>query len=330
MRNHMKNNMKKRSLTIVVLVILAVIFAVIAVDFINNRPDRRRNNPYALDVDRYKKVDPALVSHREARNLSLGPLKASCMVLYDDMLYIAGDSTVVRVRPDGTREQSFAILPGPTCLLVDGQDMFVGYKDFVVRYDRSGNLISRWENLGENTVITNLAGKEDKVYVADAGNRRIVIFDRQGNRTGEFEGKAETEAGHGFIVPSANFDLAVNTYGELWVVNPGKHALENYTDDGRMRGFWENASMEIDGFTGCCNPARITVMEDGAFVTSEKGMVRIKIHDASGSLRSVVAGPEQFKEEGMAPDVCVDESGVVYALDFDRNTVRIFEPKDNG
>ena len=89
-------------------------------------------------------------------------------------------------------------------------------------------------------------------------------------------------------------------------------------------------TVEIDGFQGCCNPVRIAVMEDGSFVTSEKGVVRIKIYDQSGTLRSVVAAPDLFKEEGKAPDVCVDSAGVVYALDMDRNVIRIFEPLENG
>jgi hypothetical protein len=32
-------------------------------------------------------------------------------------------------------------------------------------------------------------------------------------------------------------------------------------------------------------------------------------------------------EDGEAPDVAVDEEGIVYALDYDRNMIRIFEPK---
>ena len=139
-----------------------------------------------------------------------------------------------------------------------------------------------------------------------------------------------TEAGHGFIIPSPSFDVVVNSYGELWVVNPGKHAIENYTDGGQMRGFWQNNSTDINGFTGCCNPAEIAVLEDGAFVTSEKGMVRIKIHEPSGELRSVVAPPALFREEGKAPEVCADARGNIYVLDFDRNTVRIFEPAADG
>lgn len=319
--------MKKKSLTAVILVILLVIIMVIVVDFINNRPDHRGANPYALQVEHFKDVDPSLISHQETRNLSLGSLKGSAVVYAEEKLFVVGDSSLVMMRPDGSAAEQFAIDPHPTCLLVDEQGFFVGYKTFVAQYDREMKLVKRWDDLGERAVITNMAGNGEKIYVADAGNRRVIIYHTDGEVEAAFEGKSESDAGHGFIVPSANFDLVVNSFGELWVVNPGKHALENYSDDGRMRGFWENASFDIDGFLGCCNPARITVMDDGSFVTSEKGMVRIKVFDQSGKLLSVVAPPDLFKEESKAPDICTDEAGVVYALDFDRNAIRIFEPK---
>ena len=318
--------MKKRSLTIVILVIVVGILGVIIVDFLGNRPDRRGENPYALEVDRYKEVDGALISHKEIRNFSLGLLISSDMSLNGNKLYISGNSALVVLPLDGSEASMHDILPGATSLEVDDQHIFIGFGTYVAKYNHDGELLQEWPDLGERTVITNIAIKGDKIYVADAGNRRIVIFNREGEQTGVFEGKAETAAGHGFIVPSANFDLAVNTYGELWVVNPGKHALENYNDDGRMRGYWESRSFDIDGFLGCCNPARITTMEDGSFVTSEKGLVRIKIYDQSGKLLSVVASPKYFKEEGKAPEVCADADGVVYALDFDKDMVRVFEP----
>jgi hypothetical protein len=322
--------MKRSSLTVVVLVILALIVSVIVVDFINHLPDRRGGNPYALETDEYRNVDPALISHRETRNLSLGAMKAMSMTYTDGKLYVVGDSSLVIIRPDGRTLENYPILPSPTAVLVQKDRLFIAYETFVAAYDPEGVLLQRWEELDGQAVITNLAAKEDRIYVADAGGRRVVIFSRDGERLGAFEGIRESELGHGFIVPSPNFDLAVNVYGELWVVNPGRHAFENYSDDGRMRGYWENLSFEIEGFLGCCNPARITVTPDGHFVTSEKGMVRIKIYDESGKLLGVVATPDLFKEEGKAPDVCVDSSGVVYALDFDRNMIRIFEPVDNG
>jgi len=322
--------MKNRSLTIVILVILAVIIGVILVDFISNRRDRLGNNPWALDVDQYGDVDTSLISHREATNFFLGSLGPTAICYYNHMLYVTGAESLAILSRDGSVEESFGILPRSTSVVVTEAFILIADSSHVVKYDHDGTLLQEWTDLGERARITSMAVKDDRVYVADAGNRRVVIFNSEGELTGEFEGKAETEAGHGFIVPSPNFDLVVNSFGELWVVNPGKHALENYSDDGRMRGFWEHISFDIEGFLGCCNPARITVMEDGSFVTSEKGIVRIKIYDQSGKLMSVVAPPDLFKKEGKAPDVCVDEEGVIYALDFDRDMVRIFEPKGDG
>ena len=324
--------MKKKGLTIVILVILTVIIGVIVFDFLNNRPDRRGANPYALEVDQYKVVDPELISHKETRKFDLGLLIASDIAYHNQKLYVSGNSSMVILPMDGSPADMMEIIPNATCLEVDERNIFIGTRNHVAKYDHSGELVGEWTALDERTVITNLALKDDHVYVADAGNRRIVIYNREGEITGEFEGKAETEAGHGFIIPSANFDLVVNSFGELWVVNPAKHALENYSDDGRMRGYWQNSSMEIDGFLGCCNPARITTLEDGSFVTSEKGLVRIKIHDQSGKLLSVVAPPALFdtggnvNDETKAPAVCADEKGVIYALDFETDMIRVFEP----
>ncbi len=317
-------------LTILVLVIIGVIIGVIAVDFFSKRPDRRGSNPYALEVDHLRVVDESLISHDETRNLSLGLLAPAGISYLKDTLYIAGEASLATISRDGSKAMLHEILPGPTCIEAGESALYIGYKQYVAKFSLSGELLQQWEDLGERAVITSLAVKGDRVYVADAGNRRVLIFDTQGTLLDQFEGKAESDEGHGFIVPSPNFDLIIDAYGELWVVNPGKHAVENYSDDGRMRGFWEKASYDIDGFQGCCNPARIAAMPDGNFLTSEKGMVRIKIYEQSGKLVSVVAPPAIFKEEGKAPDVCVDEEGTIYALDFDRDMVRIFEPKKDG
>jgi hypothetical protein len=312
------------------LVIITVILAVIVVDFLNNRPDRRGINPYALEVDQYREVDAGLISHRETRNLALGSLHGAAIGYHDDQLYLAGDSLLLILKTDGSRVGGFSIPPGPSCLLVEPERIYVGYPASVSVFDHGGTLLAEWADLEERTVITNLAGDGEQVYVADAGNRRVLIYGPDGMRIGEFEGKSESDLGHGFIVPSPSFDLTVDPFGELWVVNPGMHALENYSREGRLRGYWQNSSFEIEGFLGCCNPARITVLDNGWFVTSEKGMVRIKIYDPSGQLQSVVAPPDLFREEGKAPDICAGPDRVIYALDFDRNSVRIFEPLDNG
>jgi hypothetical protein len=121
--------------------------------------------------------------------------------------------------------------------------------------------------------------------------------------------------------------MDINADGDLWVVNPGLHALENYTTDGQLREHWNSTTMQTEGFSGCCNPAHFTFLPDGRFITSEKGLVRIKTYKPSGEFEGVVAAPAKFKDEGEAPDIAVDSQGNIYALDFDKKMIRVFEKK---
>ncbi len=317
--------MKNKSFTLIILVVITVIIAVILIDFQGNKPGKKGPNPYKYEMDDLSYVDSSLIHYRETRNISLDQMKAQGFDLEEDIVYLAGEQFLMAVYPDGNRVFFETLEDTGTCLEVTEDYIFVGFEDHIGKFKKNGEFIESWDKLEERTIITSLASKGNRIYAADAGNRRVLIFNREGSKLGEFKGKSESEAGHGFIIPSANFDLVVNAYGDLWVANPGEHALENYTDDGEMRGYWQKGSMNIDGFLGCCNPAEIAVLNNGSFVTSEKGLVRIKVYDESGKLLSVVAPPSKFKEEGEAPEVEADDEGLIYALDFDRNTIRIFE-----
>ncbi len=138
----------------------------------------------------------------------------------------------------------------------------------------------------------------------------------------------------GFVVPSAFFDLAVAPDGLLRVANPGRHRVEAYTVDGDFEFSWGRASLDIDGFCGCCNPVNFALLPGGGMVTCEKGLPRVKVYDAHGSFEGVVAGPELFAENRRActPDDCrtggldvaVDSKGRILVLDQVAGTVRIF------
>lgn len=319
--------MNKRTISIIVSVIVVAIIAIIVADFVSKRPDRLGSNPYALDVSEYEDVEASLIHYKETKNIPVSGTKPEGIDVEGNLIYLTGEKFLQVISKNGV-QQLFIELDGDgTCLAASADKIYVGFNDHVVVYSSNGEELAAWDALDSRCVITSIALKDDLLYVADAGNRRVLRYDANGQLLGEFVGKAESAAGHGFIVPSPNFDLIVNSYGELWVVNPGKHAIENYSDEGVMRGYWQNSSTDIEGFTGCCNPAEICVMEDGSFVTSEKGLVRIKVYDQSGKLLSVVAAPEKFEEEGKAPEVAVDSEGSIYALDFDKNMIRIFEKK---
>jgi hypothetical protein len=215
----------------------------------------------------------------------------------------------------------------PVCVTSSLIYVYIGFKNYIGQYTQEGKLVKNWEPLGDSTVITSLAVTDTLLFAADAGKRRVLRYNINGTFSGSFTGKRDSADLHGFIIPSPYFELAVNADQELWVVNPGNHAFENYTFDGQLRGFWENSAMTIDGFSGCCNPAQMAVMPDGSFVTAEKGLVRIKIHKPSGELLSIVAPPELFKGETHAPDLAVSPSGDIYALDYERKMIRVFQLK---
>ena len=61
-------------------------------------------------------------------------------------------------------------------------------------------------------------------------------------------------------------------------------------------------------------------------MTSEKGLVRVKVYDAEGKLEAVVAGLEAFARGAAGLDLATDARGRVFVLDPKANEVIIFEP----
>jgi hypothetical protein len=118
--------------------------------------------------------------------------------------------------------------------------------------------------------------------------------------------------------------VAIDPDNFLWVVNPGRHSLEKYSADGGLRSSWGSYGMELEGFCGCCNPTHIAIRQDGAFVTSEKGIARVKVYNRIGKLISVVASARQFDEGTEGLDIALDTKQNIYILDPKRKQVRIF------
>ena len=87
--------------------------------------------------------------------------------------------------------------------------------------------------------------------------------------------------------------------------------------------------MTVDGFSGCCNPSHAAVLQDGSFVTAEKGLVRVKIHNRAGEFVCLVAAPDQFDKGTVGLDLAVDSNGRIHVLDPKRKQVRIFEKMED-
>lgn len=184
--------------------------------------------------------------------------------------------------------------------------------------------------LDEKSWITSIALAGSDIFLADAGNRIVLRYSKEYKLINKIAGKDEAKGVSGLIIPSPYLDVVEGNDNDIWVVNPGRHALENYSYEGRLISSWERASFSIDGFCGCCNPSHIALMKDGSFVTSEKGLPRIKIHAPTGDLKTVVAGTDQFFEETKNMDLALSTEEDIYVLDPLKKKIRIFKKQSSG
>jgi hypothetical protein len=330
---------------VVVLAIVTAIFALARLDVIG-RKGSGLSDQFVYDVKDLAKIDPNLILYKEtpspirtgftnARGLAVGP---------QGSIYVAGDKAIRTFSENGQLLAEIELSDVPGCLTVvtDG-NIYIGMKDHVEVYGSQRKRLASWQSLGDNAVLTSIAVSKDDVFVADAGNRIVLRYDTTGkliNRIGRKDPQRDIP---GFVIPSPYFDLAVASDSLLRVVNPGLHRIEAYTADGDLEFWWGKFSSALEGFCGCCNPVNFAILDDGSFVTCEKGLVRVKIYDPKGIFVGVVAGPEQLVEGGTSRictlpgqcqaggfDVAVDNQGRILVLDTIKNIVRTFNRKQIG
>jgi hypothetical protein len=229
------------------------------------------------------------------------------------------------LNPDGTHSSSIDLDEAVQCLAVESNgDIYAGMNDHVVLFEPDGTRKSEWASPAEDAMLTSIALSSEFVFLADAGNLIVWKYDKSGNLLQRIGDEDESKDIPGFVIPSGYFDVAIDSDGFLWAANTGRHSLENYTLDGNFRTSWGRFSMDLDGFCGCCNPSHFVTMEDGSFVTSEKGIARIKVVNQIGETVSLVAGPDQFEEGTVGLDLAVDSAQRIVVLDPMQQLVRIF------
>lgn len=314
-----------------VLIVLALaIVVIIGKDFITKKAGKNIENPYEYNIDEFRKVDSTLVLYSEAFQFPVKVDDWGGIAVYDSMIVLASGNTLSMYNYSGELLFNKQLIDTATCITVDSnRQIWIGMSHYVVMYDLNGTLVKRWNSFGERAIITSLAVSGENVYVADAGNRIVYQCNSKGQIVQRIGDKNEQKGVPGFIVPSPYFDVAIDDGGYLWVANTGRHFFENFNPDGSMRTSWGETSFKVEGFSGCCNPAHMAILDDNSFVTSEKGMPRIKLYDQHGLFTGVVASPDMF-DGTMAADIAVDKKHRVIALDFERQQIRIFEPKNDG
>jgi len=258
---------------------------------------------------RYRLLREIPLELRQPRGIAAGP---------DGRLYVCGDRVLLVLDRNGDVVQRRELEGEPTCVAAGGDGtIYVGMQDHLEVLDPAGGIRS-WPDLGAEAIVTSIAVTAGGVFVADAGNRAVLRFDTGGMLVGR--------VGADFRIPSPYFDVASGPDGTLWVADTGRQTLRHYTAEGRLLGAWGKASLDIDAFGGCCNPAHVAVLPCGSLVTSEKGLLRVKVYEPDGKMTAVVALPKDFSSRETSLDLATRKAngGEILVLVPGQRVVRVY------
>jgi len=300
-----------------------------------------------LNLDNHIRIAPELLAFEQVHGFPVTIEAPSAIALGPDgRIYVAGSRAVEILDATGRPAGSIALDSPATCMAVAGEGtaepgrVYVGAATHVMPYGADLKALKKWPVTDEKSVLTAIAVAADDIFVADAGTGVVLRYSADGQMIGRIGANDPDRHVSSFVIPSAHFDLVIDASQEtVFVVNPGMRRVESYTFDGQLQSVWGRAGTDIAEFFGCCNPAHLARLPDGRFVTSEKGIPRVKVYSEFGEFESVVAGPGELEVPASALgdarggeaqrvfDVAVSSSGDVLVLDARKQRVRVFRPK---
>ncbi|MDO9256602.1 MAG: hypothetical protein Q7U54_13880 [Bacteroidales bacterium] len=319
--------MKQKIIIISAIILLLTLVAFMVKDFFFSKPDN--TNPYKFELDDLRKGDTAKAVFTETLQFKTGLEEIHGIAIdLENQIYVAGKEGVEIFNSAGKTLYKINTRSTPQSISVNGNGyILLGIQDHIEIWNRDGKQIARWNSCGPEAVITSIAVQGNNVFAADAGQKVVYRYDKQGKLLNKIGLKDPATSVPGFIIPSPYFDLGISKDGNLWVVNPGRHSFEKYTFDGALLISWSKASMAMEGFCGCCNPSNFAFLNDSLFVTSEKGIERVKIYNTDGTFMAIVATPYQFEAGTKGLDLAVDKQNRILVLDPVKKLIRIFQQK---
>ncbi len=169
-------------------------------------------------------------------------------------------------------------------------------------------------SLAKKSYITDIVSDDENIYIADAGRRVLIAVNLATKKT--------LWEKSGFKIPSPYFAVDINPAGELWATNPGKHTLLNIDKaTGEEAASWQPTE---DKFVGCCNPALMLAIEQGKFITFEKGIYRLQLFTPAGTVKRHLATKKDFPINQF--NFSIDYNGkTLYLLDDSQDQIRKFK-----
>jgi hypothetical protein len=253
---------------------------------------------------------------RSLSGLALGPR---------DAVHALGDGEVRVFEAAGRLARHFRVAENASCLGVAGDGrVAVGSPGRVDLYGvtgahEGGFAVGTREKPADVTAVRLF---QDAALVADAAARVIRRCDLRGAERGVIGARNKTG---GFMLPNRSLDFDVDSAGVVHVADSGRHQVSSWTLDGTMLAAFGRFGMaNPEDFVGCCNPVNVAVAPDGAVVTAEKMVARVKVFGKDRTLLAVI-GPGPFDPMCRHIHVAVDSGGRILAADPERRTIEVFE-----
>jgi hypothetical protein len=297
---------------------------------VKETPASTGSNPFEYDLAELSRVDSALIGYRQESVVPI-PVDDACGICVDthDRLYVAGTGGIFMLDSAGDVLRTYGADEWMRFCAVDETGrIYAGSSRTLRRFAADGKVEKTWRADSDSSHLTSVAIDDDNIYVGDAGMKTVWRLDsswRVVNRIGTRDSVRNIP---GFILPSLHLDIAVGQDGSLWAVDAGRHSIKNFRPNGDPLGSWGAAGTGCQEFCGCCNPIRMALLRDGSFVTSEKGIVRVKVYNQAGEFVCVVAPPSAFHTIGEGLDLAVDSHSNILVLVAQEKRVRIYAKKE--
>jgi ligand-binding sensor domain-containing protein len=315
----------------IIVVLFTAAISVICSSCEKKSSSENRDKFYNSDNDSLINIDPRLIGYYEITPLPKPEGEVNALYIdQHDKIYIGSGKAVFVVDTLGTHLNAIALSDTVRGITNhENGDIYVALRNRINVLNSDGIEKLSWKIENERTFFTSVAVDGNNVFVADAGERIVLRFDTTGTFIDRIGDKDSTKDISGFVIPSANFDLAIGQDGSLWAANTGRHKLQNFRPNGDLISEWGEAGAQTAAFCGCCNPVSFTLLGDGSFVTGEKGFSRVKIYNQAGKFVTVAAPPSGFKGPKAIAALAADSQGTIYIADAYEKTIRRFKRKQS-
>jgi DNA-binding beta-propeller fold protein YncE len=224
-------------------------------------------------------------------------------------------------------DESGLIKPEGIALGPNG-DVYVADYDtgFIKRYDTSlawKQTFSEYGSKpGQNIRAEFMSVYQGRLYMADAGNHRVDVFDLSGKFLFDFGGSG-TEPGK-LNNPEA---AKVNSVGEVFVADLKNNRIQVFDAEGKFLRGWGQSGTEHGAFAA---PAGIAFDAYDNVYVAEIGNNRVQVFSRNGKFLTALGqtgdGPGAFRNtHGIAVNPA---TGLVFVADTDNHRVQVFAPAD--